>query len=304
MSNCQVCEATTDGFLCRPCLEPVERAIGDMGSLMHELSVKATKQANVYRANGQQRPPVDHSDPEKHLPAYLRSPHGRTALRPTTLPVDLDASELLWVTGSTLSTWTRHLATSRGVPLPSADEMIGWLLTNLEAVRFDEAAEQIHDEITSLHGTVERAVDRSPSRLFAGPCHREHYDEDDDGKVYEWRCERDLYAVAGRYEIVCDGFRVAPGDVGCRAVHTAIERRDWLLAEIEDRLLPLDLLLDAIGSLMPQAEIPPRPTWRTWRSPKRQRLVARSVDRMGVELFRGGDVVELVRQANERRQSA
>lgn len=301
MSDCNVCTAETDGFMCRACLGVVERAIGDMPSLLHELSIVATRQANVYRANGQRQAITDRSDSEKHLPAFLRSPHGRTALRPTTLPVDLGASEIMWIAGNTLSGWTRHLAESRAVPLPDAEAMIGWLLTNIESIRFDEAAEQIHDEITDVHRQMERAVDRSPSRLYAGPCHAKHYDEGDDEAVHAWRCERDLYAVAGRWEIVCDGYRITPGDAGCRAVHTIQERRDWLLAEIEDQLLPLDMLLSALPYLLPDQDMPAQSTWRVWRH--RGRISARSVDRMGVELFRGGDVVGLVKTDAPRRSA-
>jgi hypothetical protein len=43
--------------MCRDCAGILERAFGDMRSLMHEVSVVAMRQTKVYRANG--RPQAD-----------------------------------------------------------------------------------------------------------------------------------------------------------------------------------------------------------------------------------------------------
>jgi hypothetical protein len=171
--NCRVedCGASTDGFLCRSCLRTLERAIGDMTSLMHEASVVATRQARVYRASASaQQPQEEAVDVEAHLPAWLRSKDGRVALRPSQIPVDLDAADLLWASGNTLSTWVRHICESRGVDAPNAAGMVAFLLTNVETFRWDEAGPQAHEEITGLHWDLEHLVDRSPSRVYAGPC--------------------------------------------------------------------------------------------------------------------------------------
>lgn len=296
MSECRVCSAETSAFLCRPCLGEVERAIGDMPSLLHELSIVATGQANVYRANGKgdDIEAVERWETEQHdIPAWLRSREGRITLPQTRPMIHLGARELMWEIGNTLSTWAMHLAESRGIrpgdeAWPTADDLAPWLLRKVDAIRWDEAADQIHDEVTYVHRQATRAVDRSPSRIYAGPCHA----VGEDG-----RCERDLYAWPGSDEVVCDGHR---GDeIGCESVHTAAERLEWLIDSIEDALLPLAQWQQALPRMFPELHWPPRQTWWRWAEPggRYQRIYAQSRDRVGIDLYRGGDVLDVVRRA-------
>lgn len=299
MTECRVCKATTSGFLCRTCTRELAKAIGDMPSLMHELSIVATKQARVYRANG--RPADDSAEHERWvlehemLPAMLRSREGRSALTPTASPINLAARDLLWDAGNTLSTWARDIAEHHGAELPTAETLLAWLLTNVEAVRFQPAAEQIHDEITDLHRRMISAVDRSPSRIYAGPCHT--------GLAGTARCQRPLYAWPGSLVITCDGYdpkKPADSlDVGCLATHTVIDRKQWLLDELEHALLPLDTLRAALPALFPQLVMPAAATWRSWGM--RRRLTVKSVSLGGEPLYRGGDVLALVRDLEARR---
>lgn len=296
---CRVCEAETDAYLCRGCGRYLEDALAEITALMHEVSVAATRQSRVYRSNRQRQDadgkwvtlsghpsvsPDGWLDEERNIPAFLRSPQPRTALSSTPMPVDLSMSDLLWVAGNTLSTWTRHVAEFRGLDLPTPRGMVVWLTGHASAFRFDVDGPQAFDELTHLHSQLMRAVDRSPSRIYVGPCHAAL----DNGK-----CQRDLYAKPGAAEIVCDGFATEDAtDIGCQTTHTAAERRSWLVDELEDALVPLETLKAAIPQLYPDRKRPTPSTWRSWQF--RRRLVPYGVDIHGQELYRGGDVLDLI----------
>lgn len=297
MSQCGVCEAQTDGFLCRYCLGKLGRDIGDLTALMHEVSVVATGQARVYRAA--KRVEIDDEIVELDeeyahrmaaIPARLRSRDGRMALPSTALPVNLDARELLYDAYDTLAAWCGSL----GALEIGSSQLVAYLLTHAPDIRFLEDAAQCYDEITYLHSRLEYAVDRSPERIYAGPCHA-----DRDGV----RCERDLYAPPGKSrddaaEIVCDGHR---GDEeGCGATHLAGDRKEWLLASLEDSLVPLDELRAFVKSTL-HMPWPPGGTVRSWVN--RKQIQPHTVIH-GVDFYRGGDVLEKVREWATTRRSA
>lgn len=291
-TSCDLCGGRSDGFICKGCGGELERAIGDMTSLLHEVSVVATGQARVYRASGQASTGDEEREwdgEQAEIPAWLRSREGRVALPATRLMVRLDARELLWEAGNTLSGWARHLAESRGAELPPAADLIPWLLRNIASIRFDEAAAECHEEITYLHGRMTRAVDRSPSRVYAGPCH---------APTADGRCERSLYGWPGADEIECDGHGTGSEyDVGCRAVHTTADRRAWLMAELSDMLMPLTFWEWWLPKLITELEWPNRSTWWRWE----KRLEVKGQDSAsGEDTFRGGDVVAYAEREQAR----
>ena len=279
-----------DAFICRPCTNGLERAIGDMTSLLHEVSVLATGQTNVYRtAPARPGPDEELADLEEEyghrnarVPAWLRSRDGRITLPSTRPVVNLDARDLLSDAFDTLLTWASLI----GADEISSRNVVPWLLTNINDARFHEDAAQMHDEITYLHRRMTSAVDRSPSRLYAGPCQYEG-------------CERDLYAWPNGDEITCDGYR--GDDLGCGQVHTTDDRHYWLIATLDDALLPLDVLRFALPRLLPDLPNAPAVTWRTW--VHRKRLVPHGLAG-GTDLYRGGDAIKLLAALPETRKQS
>lgn len=244
---CRVCDGEANGaFLCKPCLREIERAIGDMPALLAELETAIARQVRIYRATHasaeresataepSEAASERHRRPDGTLTPYMRSKDGKIALRAFPLPVDLDAAEVRWNVRNTLGTWARHLAESRDTEPPADRTVIDWLLNNADAIRFDEAAAEIHDEITFAHREAERAVDRSPERIYAGPCRAEHV---------EFCCVRDLYAKPDG-SLICDGHR--SDRAGCRVEHSISDRNEMIRAELEGSLLPLNDALDAL----------------------------------------------------------
>ena len=299
-STCRVCGAPTQAFMCRNCGRELERACGDMQSLMHELGITATGQARVYRIAPAPKPDPDAhlwDEEQKQVRAFLRSREGRITLPSTATMVNLAANDLLWRAWHTLATWAMHLAESTGTSgYPTNANLLTWLTANAEAARWNEAAAEIHDEITSLRADLRHAVDRSPDRRFAGPCQAELPDGS--------RCALDLYRQPGggnddpAEKIPCDGWQSRPRSEGCGAVHTVGERAEWLVGELSDAILPLSVLRPASHRLL-SLQWPPHATVRSWHF--RGRIESRGPDRNGEDMFPVADVIKLVREWNEKR---
>jgi hypothetical protein len=145
------------------------------------------------------------------------------------------------------------------------------------------------DEFRSLQAAIERAVDRVETRTWVGPCLAEVRTMEADTL-----CMSELFARDG--VIKCDGWH--QDQPGCGKVHDPADRRDWLLQSLEDAVVPLSELLAALPDLM-GVPMPPKVTVRQWRFQKR--LPVHNIDRYGVELYRGGDLINLVNSYHDRR---
>lgn len=286
MSNCGVCEAEAGGaFLCKPCLNQLERDIGDMTSLMHEVSVVATRQANVYRAARRAEPDAEVADLDEEyawrlarIRPHLRSKDGRVTLPSTALPIDLDARELLYDINDTLLA----AACDLGADEISSRDVVAWLLTHINDVRFYEDAARLYDELTYIHRRAEHAVDRSPERFYAGPCLAEHPDTG--------RCERDLYVKPGAEEITCDGYK---GDeTGCGASHSFGDRREWLTDALDAALVTIDDMLAALPILFPNLRVPRRHAVNSWI--RDQRILPHGRNHVGKPTFVGRELLDLI----------
>lgn len=335
-TTCRVCSADTNAFLCASCSKQLSDAFEKLPGLTDEVVTAMTRQTHVYRTTSRRRRTAEQD--------WRGSEY---ALRSTPTPGDLDAGALLSRVGNTLSTWARHLAESRGTEIPplhtaaivvtdvyvtvvrnrwrilreprivreprqrTQAALVRWLLEHRDAIRHDEAAEQIHADILRLRDDMLAAVDCAPSPLYAGPCQAtvsEPLTEMRNGTIYihvvTRKCERQLYAWPGAESITCDGYGSRePGDEGCRTQHGFPEREEWLLDSIEDALVPIDTLHDVTRGKRPMISLtwPPHATVRSWRF--RGQLAPRRVDRGGREWFRGGDVLDLVRDWNERERA-
>jgi hypothetical protein len=318
--KCDVCGAKTDAFLCPDCGHALAKTLGDLPSLLDALADRAAGRTRVYRAS-RLIPWADeelatleaeHAATQALIPASLRERAGRITLPGTALPVDLDATKLLDQARNTLTTWARHLGDNRGNPIQAkvtrrlgvernraiwikyrwpitVIDVCRWLHVHVDAIRYDEAAREIYTDLSTLHGKISRAVDRSPDDIYAGPCAH---------------CQVDMWRRAGKDEIICDARYYVLGDAGqletvrgCGMNYTLEQRTRWLLDAIRDELAPLDMLQGFVHSL--GWPWPPAATVRAWRF--RRRLDVRSVDRHGVELFRGGDVLDMLAEWVESR---
>lgn len=238
--------------------------------------------------------------------------------------VNLAARDLLDEAWNELTTWARHLIESRGADDKTLPRMLtprtlaDWLADRVQSLRYDEAGKEAHRRLIAVRHKLLRAVDRSPSRVYAGPCDG----KDDNGQ----RCGRPLYAMFNPFRVrdndeadetgtervvVCDGWRMIgdkewdPADHGCGAEYTAAERRYWLEAELADKLDTIGYWMYWLPKVMHDLPTVPESVMRSWTRElgpqKRARLVPHSVNRDGDPLFRGGDVMDLMARYKPKR---
>jgi hypothetical protein len=163
------------------------------------------------------------------------------------------------------------------------------IVANLAWFRTAPDAATCLDALWTIRTTLLRAVDRPADRWYAGPC----------GHVNDWAtldvCTLDVYArpgrAAGTVVLICDGHRQGGAEVACGAEHSEASRRRFLLASVEDELLPLEALRAVVPTLI--GRNPSRGVVYQWR--KRGKLEPRDVTAAGVELYRGGDFLRLAK---------
>jgi len=120
------------------------------------------------------------------------------------------------------------------------------------------------DEITDAVADCRRVIDRAPERWYAGPC----------------ECGADLYAKRRTGIVTCRE---------CGHEYDVEARREWLLAEAEDRLANAATIARAVSWL--GAEPLTSATVRKWA--QRGRLLAKGHDGRG-PLYRIGDAIDLL----------
>lgn len=287
--RCKVCDAPTgdDAWLCRGDTSHLEVVLAELPTLLDELSVTLTRQDHISRVSSSGRRaaperPDDRPEDEPHL-----------GVKEQGSPMHLGAAAAFDDADDTLGTWACHIAEHRAVPLDlpagrsQAARCALWLLRHVASLRLDEAVGELYDEVTYVHGQVERVINRPADRIYAGPCHADVVKGQDDTLRVE-RCELDLYARWGADTITCDGWNADDGQ-GCRTVHTAADRHGFQLDAVEGALLPLALLRAAVPRMMGR-EKPDRRTVDSW--VRRGLLPQVGLDRHGDGLFRGSDFTE------------
>jgi hypothetical protein len=250
---CVVCQADTDAALCRRCTDEIESALAELPADLADLQAVAT---------GQAAGPIGLGDPARQWDG----PRSDGALGDARWVFAPGAADQLWAIGNTLSTWIRHLCEQRGLTPPAATRgaytthsalvirdnrpvevrrwrvfhpapdqpvttIIGWLLTNLDAIRLDEAAAQIHDELTALPIENRRWIMLPPpEEEFHGLCDAADVAATlDDGRVSlsVGRCGTRLWSREGAQRIDCPV---------CGASYSRAERQTSMLAELVDTL--------------------------------------------------------------------
>lgn len=156
------------------------------------------------------------------------------ALRPTRLPVDLNASARAAHAFNHITTWARVVEDDRGsevpTPLPGqhpAAVAAAFLLANLEWIRHQPFAAEAFDQLRAAGATIRRIVDRPPDQVLVGKC--------DCGNV--------LYEYAGRTTTTCDQ---------CGLTWDVLESRDNMWTALRGYLVTaseaaLLLMLHSIG---------------------------------------------------------
>lgn len=298
--TCAVCGAATQTYLCAKHLNEIREALRSLPTDLADLEAVATRQAKGPLGlgdPGRQWTPQSTSDTDARadLPARLRRTAGPIALPSTPWPYAPHASDMAWAVINTVSTWWRHICETRGLPA-DGDPRVG-LLRNLDAIGLDEAAAQIHDELTSIRDAVDRAViGRMVETKFLGRCDLPDIRvivEDDALLPTLGYCGAEMYAKVNDKVFVCEV---------CGATYDVVQRRADLAERIADEWQRPYLIAAGLTELDQPVKVE---TLYKWISRKLVKQVG--IDDEGHALYRVGDVqamVQLQRERHARRASA
>ncbi|WP_063039691.1 hypothetical protein [Nocardia pseudovaccinii] len=294
------CGRPCGDFLCWDCIGELDDCLEGIPWLLEQLAVTEQRLDRVSTG--------------------LRS--GATPTAP--LLFDERAADLLSALTNSLTTWTRHLCESRGIEyVPVGGDYIGnrfvgpprrgqrrvpadfvdtingvalWLHEHSMSVRLDEAAGQIHADITRAVAAGMVIINPPPMLAYRGPCPAMLVS----GLGPTRECGFPLYAERDELDVTC---------VRCKSVYRSAKLEQHLLARIGGRLFEVPEL---IGVLRELNEPVPRGTIASWIS--RGQLVPRgwqSGDRVVMQrqvktdraLYRLDDARKLRAQATQARGS-
>lgn len=286
---CVRCErpVADQAFACKSCAEHVEKLLASTPAFARELETTVARLDRIQRRGVMPDTSTGAGPVVGPICAGYRREHHcdhpscaeiwplTVALRPTALPVDLDAVKHLDAATNVLTTWCRHVAETRGSEVPrvhkrlretSAGVAAAWLTErgNLEWLRHREEVGEAFEQLERAAMTIERVVDRLPELWYAGPCEA---------------CGAEVYAQPSATIVRCD----------CGDTWPAAGRREWLLAAAEDYLLTIPEILGALPNLL-GFELR-RQTVHSW--VRRSRLKPHGLTANGRETYRVGDVLDL-----------
>ncbi|WP_190824666.1 hypothetical protein [Saccharopolyspora pogona] len=246
--------------LCTDCWNRLETALRSVAWLAPELRTTVTRQAKTGLSIGIV-----------------------TRAAETPVPVNLEASQRGDHLRDVLAAWMRCLWEDYGIgPIERCDttaRIAGWLLRHDSWCRRHPAAFDLYSEITEAVARCVQIVDRRPDRIYLAPCGAEL---SDGGGIV---CAADLYGVEGQSIVRCRS---------CGTRWDLYERRDWMLAQVEDRMANSVQLSDLLASLGVEVA---SSTIRTWYSTGK--LDVADHDHRGRPLYRVGDVMAIL--ATKRR---
>lgn len=182
-----------------------------------------------------------------------------------------------------LRRWTEVVVDTAGAPWPRdmPADLSRFLLKHLRVLRRHEQASVCYEQLTHTIGWLRGTVDRPADLTYAGICSAWVVLDDDDGDITLTRCPTHLYVPFGRRTVKCGA---------CDTEHDMAQRREVLLAALEDQLAHVALLSQGLSNLGRELN---ESTVRSWVF--RKRLAAHGQDDLGRELYRVGDVLDLMR---------
>jgi len=252
-------------FVCKSCVETLERDLAGVPALIDELHTTLTR-SDSFAPSGQ----LGDSGALLHKPR---------------------AGEALWVLTNVVTTWTRvfteHYAIRttevfaravEGVTAPASVTVAAarWLLRHVASVAMHPAAGEAVDEIGAAVELAYAVIDRPPDLRPAGVC----------GHL---GCDAHLYAEQDALTITCHK---------CGSDHDAAERLTWMQESAAEEWLLASVALSWVKLLDGKAI--PSGTWRSWLS--RGQIAHVDTDHCGRPLYRFGDVLGLARAWVPRRK--
>ncbi|MFI7707618.1 hypothetical protein [Nonomuraea sp. NPDC049480] len=260
--------------VCPACHSELERDLGDVPSIAHDLQLALARQVRISDSSGRR-------GHERPLPYDQRAGDAAILLHRTIVAwvQELQAGVAI-MHGPTCETACGHptctyitLSTDAG---HSTADHARWLLRHLRVMVGRDGSENTrpHHAVEQLTNAIRKArhiIDRPLDQVYAGPCDL---------------CGRDMYARPEASRVTCP---TCVDEQGHRIGYGVQQRREWMLAEVEEMRLPAVDVARAVTSLAR----PIKPALlRTWVA--RRRLVPVGTNAHGKPLFRVGDVLDLM----------
>lgn len=146
---------TNNAVICTTCEQTLDRALGDLDSLLDELDVTLTRQARKRPARGNQ------AQDGAPMPYDLRASEAGRDLR--TLLKD-------WV--SLVAEGIADQGTFVALPMPAtARTLSAWLTHHVHWLATHDTAPDAYSEIVGAVNNIRRTIDIAPDTIYIGPCY-------------------------------------------------------------------------------------------------------------------------------------
>jgi hypothetical protein len=182
-STCDICGDPTDGYVCRRDTDTTAQHLRLIVDLAGEVETTVARLSRYATRSGRRAPAVEDDGPKQ-----------AGGLRPTPLPVDLNASARAAVAFNSVTTWARHVEEDHGGEVPDvphgqhpAAVAATWLLGQLDWLRHQREAEEAFTQLQAAGAAIRRIVDAPPEQVIVGVCD----------------CGAHLYARRGAATVVC-----------------------------------------------------------------------------------------------------
>ncbi len=198
------------------------------------------------------------------------------------LPFNVNASEVSDEARMTLSTWVRELDfgdTEHLANNPRAWAL--WLADRIERIRGHEAAEEIADTIDYLTRQIRMAIDRPADQEFYGKCAV---------------CEADLYAPHGSVEGYCRRCKAE----GVTTTYDPAANRASIQSQAEHHWGTVAECTRVLAAFGLEVEVKTIRNWATVNRHGNIQLEQRGVNKLGLAVYRIGDVMDLARARAEQ----
>jgi hypothetical protein len=216
----------TDAWVCTRCAHNLERALGDIPAVVHQLNLTLAKQTRYADRN-------ERVSSEQPLPMDPLASEAIGQLRAHLVQwASFIQDERAWVKTMRFWTWTW---TERGHNIPvvetltrpaNLDILSRWMLHHVEWLRHHEAGHDCVEELTGDMRTARRVIDVPANRTkFAVP-----------GPCPEWMDPGVPHGIGGTSIMCCPGEVWAyipntedqPARLECNACHTVWESWQWM----------------------------------------------------------------------------
>jgi hypothetical protein len=217
----------TDAWVCTRCAHQLERALGDIPAIIHQLNLtlaKQTRYADRAERGGNEQP----------------------------LPMDPLASAATSDLRHHLCNWVSIVAETRGLPLPAAaiynpqaepgmDILARWMLNHVEWLRHHEHGHIAVEELTGDMRTARRVIDVPANRTTfpVGPCPEEATNTNATITIQAGLRGPNVNVghCPGEVRAYIPNTDTQPARLECSACHTVWESWQWLRAgrRIKDR---------------------------------------------------------------------